>query len=422
MVALADSSEELDRQRRSDLRRMKALATGLLVLAAVVFVIARALADSTGAWIGYVEAAAEAAMVGALADWFAVTALFRHPLGIPIPHTAIIQTRKDQIGESMGRFVRENFLTTEVIAGRLREAGLARRLGEWLSEPDHAKTVSAQSAAVVRGVTEVLEDDLVQTGVEQVVMSRARSVSVSPLMGKVVETAFEGDHHQLLLESVLTGLSNFMVQNSETLRGQLYKESPWWVPEPVDDAVYDKVYDVAQNFLATLAADREHPLRVDIDRRTMKLADELKTSPAMQARGEQLKEELLAHPEVRAWSASLWSRIKVGLLDATEDPNSELRMRMEDALVGAGGSLQDDPALQARIDTWIIDATGYVAEQFRGEVSDLIATTVARWDTEETADRIELQVGRDLQFIRINGTIVGGLAGLVIHTVSELLL
>ncbi|MEM8926159.1 MAG: DUF445 domain-containing protein [Actinomycetota bacterium] len=412
-----------DDERRRDLRRMKAVATGLLVLAALVFLGARYIESirESWAWPGYVRATAEAAMVGALADWFAVTALFRHPLGIPIPHTAIIQNRKDQIGASLGGFVRDNFLTTEVIGERLREAGLARRLGDWLSAPDHARRVSAQSAAVVKGVTEVVQDDMVQGGVEQVVMSRARSVSVAPLMGQVVEAAFDGDHHQVLLESVLSGLSNFMDENGETLRAQLYKESPWWVPEPVDDAVYDKIYDVAKGFIADLASNRNHPLRLDLDERTVRLAEELRSSPAMQARGEELKEELLSHPEVRAWSASLWSRIKAGLITATEDPQSELRVRLDEALVGAGRSLKADPDLQNRIDRWIIDATGYVAEQFRSEVADLIANTVARWDTAETADRLELQVGRDLQFIRINGTIVGGVAGLVIYTVSELL-
>ncbi len=415
------ATEGDDAARRRDLRRMKAVATGLLVFAALVFLGARWLESARDwGWPPYVRATAEAAMVGALADWFAVTALFRHPLGIPIPHTAIIQTRKDQIGRSLGGFVRDNFLTSEIVADRLRQAGLAQRLGDWLAEPDHARNVSAQSAAVVRGVTEVLEDDLVQGGVEQVVMSRARQVSVSPLMGRVVEAAFDGGHHQQLLESILAGLQSFLVENGDVLRRQIYSESPWWVPEPVDDAVYDKIEEVAQRFLSGLAADPDHPLRRDLDDRIVQLAEDLKTSPELQARGERLKEELLAHPEVRAWSATLWSRIKAGLLEATEDPDSELRSRMDEALVSAGRSLKDDPALQARIDRWIIDATGYVAEQFRGEVADLISSTVARWDTEETAERVELQVGRDLQFIRINGTLVGGLAGLVIYTVSEL--
>jgi len=419
-AVISPAAVPAEAQRRADLARMKMVATSLLLLAAVIFVIAR-LNDHRGVWVGFVEAGAEAAMVGALADWFAVTALFKHPLGLPIPHTAIIQTRKDQIGESLGGFVRDNFLTSEIITERLRDANLASRLGDWLCEPDNARTVSAQSAAVVKGVTEVLQDDMVQGGIEQLVMSRARSVSVSPIMGRVVDAAVVGDHHQVLLGTVLQGLGKFLDENRSSFRERLDKESPWWVPEPLDDVVFEKIYLAVQSFLADLGADRDHPMRIDIDRRIEQLAKDLKTSEAMAKRGDELKEELLNHPEVRAWSASLWTNIKRSLLEATEDPGSELRGRLDQALIEAGKSLQTDPALQERIDKWIVEATSYVAEQFRSEVSDLIANTVQNWDTEETADRLEVQVGRDLQFIRINGTLVGGLAGVAIHAISRLL-
>lgn len=398
---------------------MKMMATGLLVAAAIVFIIARAAEDGRP-WLGYVRATAEAAMVGALADWFAVTALFRHPLGLRIPHTAIVQVRKDQIGASLGGFVRDNFLTSEVVSDRLEDADLAARIGDWLVEPGNAGAVSAQSAAVVRGVTEVLQDDLVQSGLEQVVVARARTVSVSALLGRAVEVAIDGGHHEVLLDAVLKGLAAFMEDNQPAFRDRLYKESPWWVPEPVDDAVFDKIYEVVRNFLGDLENDQSHEMRKEINRRAARLAVDLQTSEAFQARGEELKEELLSHPEFREWSATLWARIKAALLEATEDPTSDLRQRLDEALVGAGRSLREDPELRARINHWIVEATAYIAEQFRGEVADLIATTVERWDSEETADRLELQVGRDLQFIRINGTLVGGIAGLAIYTLSEL--
>lgn len=412
---------DTDQDRKRDLRQMKMVATSMLIGAAVVYVVARS-SQPGPAWVGYVEAAAEAAMVGAMADWFAVTALFRHPLGIPIPHTAIVQNRKDAIGTSLGGFVRDNFLTTEVVTERLRQAQLGRRLGEWLSQPQHARTVSAQSAAVVRGVTEVLQDDLVQSGVEQALAARVRSVPVSPLVARAIDAAVEGGQHQALLETILNGLGTFLADNQETFRRRLYDESPWWVPESVDDVVFDKIYTGASSFLADVAANPSHELRHDFHRRVVQLSQELKTSPRLLARGDELKEEILAHPEVRAWSSTLWSRMKTAMIDASSDPQSELRQRLDQALVHAGTSLQQDPALRDKIDTWIIDAVGYVAEQFRHEVAELIATTVQRWDTAETADRLELQVGRDLQFIRINGTLVGGLAGLTIHAVSELLL
>lgn len=399
---------------------MKAVATSLFVLAAVVFVVARALEDDRP-WLGYVRATAEAAMVGALADWFAVTALFRHPLRIPIPHTAIIKKRKDDIGASLGGFVEANFLTRSVVTERLAAAGLAGRLGHWLSQPDNARTIGAQSAAVVRGVTEILQDDVVQSGLESMITERARQVKVAPLVGRAIDIAIEGGHHQSLVDGVLVAIDRFLDDNAMSFRNRLTQESPWWVPETIDDKVFERIYGAVRRFLTEVGDDEYHELRRAIDQRSRKLAQDLRTSPAMIERGEELKMELLAHPDVRAWSNNLWTSVKAGLIEATEDPQSELRIRMEQALVDAGRSLEADPVLRAKIDDWLISAVGYVAEQFRGEVAGLIATTVQGWDTDETADRIELQVGRDLQFIRINGTLVGGLAGLVIYTVSELL-
>lgn len=400
---------------------MKLVATALFVAAAVVFVIARVFEDEQS-WLGYVRATAEAAMVGALADWFAVTALFKHPLGIPIPHTAIIKKRKNEIGSSLGGFVEENFLTRAVVTERLAEAGLAGRLGSWLAKPENAAIVGAQSAVVVKGVTEVLQDDVVQGGLEAVITERAKEVKVAPLVGRVIDVAIEGRHHETLLDGVLTALDNFMDENADSFRNRLTQESPWWVPETVDDVVFDKIYSAVRRFLTEVSDDEHHELRREIDQRSIKLAQDLRSSPELIERGEELKAEFLRHPEVRAWSNNLWTTMKAGLIEATEDPQSQLRLRLEEALVDAGRSLQADPQLRAKIDDWLTNAVGYVAEQFRGEVAGLIATTVQGWDTEETADRIELQVGRDLQFIRINGTLVGGLAGLLIYTVSELFL
>lgn len=407
-----------DQERAADLKRMKILATSLFVLAAVVFVVAKILEESRP-WMGYIRATAEAAMVGALADWFAVTALFKHPLGLPIPHTAIIQKRKDQIGASLGGFVKDNFLTREVVTERLVDAELAGRLGGWLAKPANARTVGDQSATVVKAATEVLQDEVVQSGLESLVVDRARSIKVAPIAGQLLDTAMEGGHHQALLEGVLGNLNTFMTENRETFRDRLIQESPWWVPEQVDDKVFDRIYAGVRSFLTDLGNDRYHPVRNDLDMRTAKLAQDLRSSPELIAKGEEMKADLLEHPEVKAWSATLWSRIKSGLIEAADDPESELRLRLEQALVEAGQNLERDPELRAKIDRWITDSVGYVAEQFRGEVADLIATTVQGWDTAETAERMELQVGRDLQFIRINGTLVGGIAGLVIYSVSE---
>jgi uncharacterized membrane-anchored protein YjiN (DUF445 family) len=410
-----------DRAKVRGLRRMKTLATSLLVLAAIVFVTAR-VAGPDEVWVGYVRAAAEAAMVGALADWFAVTALFRHPLGVPVPHTAIIPNRKDQIGDSLGQFVEENFLDPRLLSARLADARLAARAGEWLRQPDNARLVGDQLAAVVRGVTEVLDDELVQEGLAHAVRSRLETVELAPLAGRAVEFAVDGDHHQQLFDSSLIGLGRFLNDHRVTFRERLTRESPWWVPESVDDRIFQKLYDAMNRFIADVGGDRSHPLRRDLDDRLRALAEALRSSPELGERGEALKAEILEHPEVREWFAQLWTHVERSLLDAADDPGSELRVRFEAALVGAGEALVADPELQVRIDDWLVSAVAYVGDQFRGEAADLIASTVQRWDAAETSRRIEVQVGRDLQFIRINGTIVGGLAGLVIHAVSETLL
>ncbi len=406
--------------RRRELRRMKTVATGLLVLAAVVFVVAT-LNEDGRPWVGYVRAGAEAAMVGALADWFAVTALFRYPLGLPIPHTAIIPNRKDQIGRSLGEFVQGNFLTPEVLMARLEGVHVGQRLGRWLAEPVHAERAAAAVSDAVRGVVEVLDDRDVQDAVGGLVERRLRATHVAPILAKAVDASVEGGHHQRLLDSVLRSLASFLEDNRGTLRNRLQQESPWWVPEPIDDRIFRKIFTGVQSFLADVAATPDHEVRASIDARVRVLAERLRDDPVLIAKTEELKQELLSHPDVQAWLQSLWGELKRTILADADDPQSELRRRVASGLGQLGRRLTTDRELQAKVDDWVERAVVYVVENYRGEVADLIATTVQRWDAADTSRRIELQVGRDLQFIRINGTVVGGIAGLAIHAVGELI-
>ena len=409
----------LDEARARDLRRMKLVALSLLVAAAIVFVWASL--DGRDGWVGYVKAFAEAAMVGALADWFAVTALFRHPLRLPIPHTAIIPRRKDQIGRSLGTFVEENFLTAEVLGERLEQAQIGRRTGEWLARPENAAKASEALGDALKGTLEVLDDREVQHGLEGVVRRRIADTPVSPVVGKAIDLTVDGGHHQRLLDAVLVGLGGFLDDNRATFRRRLDEESPWWVPEPIDDRVFEKIYTAVGSFLHDVGADSDHEVRHSIEERVVAFAERLKHDPELLAKGEELKAELLDHPEFRAWIESLWLGAKRSLIEAANDPTSELRIRATASLQQLGQRLEADPELQHKVDDWVQRALGYLVEHYRSEVSDLIASTVERWDGESTARRMELQVGRDLQFIRINGTIVGGLAGLVIHAAAELL-
>ncbi len=415
-AAVAALDEE---ERARDLRAMKRTATGFLVAATLVFAVARAL-EGDHDWLGYVRATAEAAMVGALADWFAVTALFRHPLRLPIPHTAIIPTRKDEIGRGLGTFVETNFLTREVVSEKLRGTPMAARLGAWLAQPANAARVGEQSATVIRSLLEALRDDEVQEAIETAVARKVRATPAGPLLGRGLDIAIADGRHQQLLSAALRRVGETLEVNRKTLRDLLARESPWWVPDSVDDRVFEKAFGVVQRLIAEVAADPRHELRAHFDQRVAELAADLKASPEAQARAEELKEELLAHPSVRAWSASVWTDLKGALLERSADPSSQLRRRIEAGVVSFGERLRDDPSLQAKVDDWVVSAAVGLVEQSRGEVGDLIAATVARWDPEDSTRRIELQVGRDLQFIRINGTIVGGLAGLVIHTFSRL--
>jgi uncharacterized membrane-anchored protein YjiN (DUF445 family) len=412
----ARATGDVDKARA--LARMKSVALGLLLAAAVLFVVARANQDGSTVW-GYVRSFAEAAMVGALADWFAVTALFRHPLGLPIPHTAIIPNRKDEIGRSLGEFVETNFMSREVLDERLAGVAVGRRLGEWLSAPDNAVRASVAVADVIRGAIEVIDDTQVQEGIERIVESRIRRTAVAPLLGKTIDLAIEGGHHERLLDAIFTGLQGFLDDNRLTLRVRLEQESPWWVPDAIDDRIFTKIYDGVSRFFDEVGADPAHDVRRSIAARVESFAGRLRTDPELLAKGEQLKEELLAHPDVQAWIASLWREAKRGLIDAAARPDSELRERIATSLTKLGERLRDEPELQAKVDHWVAQAAGYVVENYRSEVSSLIETTVARWDGESTSRKMELQVGRDLQFIRINGTIVGGIAGLLIHAAGE---
>jgi uncharacterized membrane-anchored protein YjiN (DUF445 family) len=406
--------------RRRQLARMKWRATGLLLLAAAVFVVAR-LFESRAGWVGYVRAAAEASMVGGLADWFAVTALFRHPLRLPIPHTAIIPNRKEQLGRSLGEFVQENFLAGPIIAEKLRSAHVASRLAGWMAQPRSAETIARHTAAALAGGVEVLNDDEVQGALEHAVLARLRRVPLAPLAGRALELATADGRHRELVDAGIQGAIRFVDEHKETLRGRFGRESPWWVPEAIDSRIFDKLYHGLRGFLVEVEATPDHELRRYLDERAADLAERLRNDPELAARGEKLKEELLDHPAVRSWTRSLWGELKQSLVAQSRDPDSELRRRLEAGARSLGRVLADDAELQGQVDRWVESVALYVVEQERHQVAELISSTVARWDPQEASRRIELQVGRDLQFIRINGTLVGGLAGLVIYSLGRFL-
>ncbi|MER5492959.1 DUF445 domain-containing protein [Streptomyces sp. NPDC002490] len=409
-----------DAERQRGVRRMKLTATGLLVFVAVVYVLAKwAQHSGAGAWTGYVAAAAEAGMVGALADWFAVTALFRHPLGLPIPHTAIIPTKKDQFGASLGEFVGENFLSREVVRSRLRSVGIAGRLGTWLARPEHADRVTAELATALRGALTVLRDSDVQAVVGEAITRRADAQEIAPGIGKTLDRVVADGGHRRLVDLVCARAHDWLVEHGDSVMNAVQGGAPGWTPRFVDRKVGERVYKELLRFVTEMRDMPDHPARHAVDRFLADFASDLQSDTDTRERVERLKREVLARDEVQDLIASAWSAVRAMIVAAAEDERSELRLRVRTALLSLGARLSADTALQGKVDGWIEGAAEYVVTTYRGEITSLITETVAGWDAEHTSKKIEAHIGRDLQFIRINGTVVGSLAGLLIYTVSH---
>jgi uncharacterized membrane-anchored protein YjiN (DUF445 family) len=398
---------------------MKATAASFLVIAAVVFVLCRLLTDGHGFW-GYLQAAAEASMVGGLADWFAVTALFRHPLRLPIPHTAIIPRKKDQIGAGLAGFVSEYFLTADVVGARVAAAEVPQRVGAWLADEQHAARVCAELASAIGGLHGVLRDDELRDAVAGFADKRLRELPAAPLLARLIDAVCDSEQHQQALSAMLRGTMRFLEENRSVFRQRLAEESPDWVPEWVDDRVFARGFAAVQSFLADVAVDEQHELRRTYESQLRAYAQRLRTDPEQAAKVEDAKLQLLEHPQVRAWLGGLWGTAKAALLSAAADPESDLRQSLTTLITRAGRVLRDDPTVASRAEEMLQRLSRHVVTKYAATLAEIISTTVQRWDSAETSRRLELQVGRDLQFIRINGTVVGALAGLLIYAISQL--
>ncbi|HCB06367.1 MAG TPA: DUF445 domain-containing protein [Nocardioides bacterium] len=406
-----------DAARRAGLRRMRTVATGLLVLAAVVYVLTR---DQDG-FLGFVNAGAEASMVGAIADWFAVTALFRHPLGLPVPHTALIPRKKDELGRGLEEFVAENFLQEAIVRERIGDARVSLRLGEWLSEPANAQRVVDEVAEVAAIALSKVRDEHVESLVRDALVPRFRDELIAPLLGGLLAEALADDLHHGLVDLALEELHGWLVENPEKVAEVLEERAPWWAPPRLNEAVTSRIHLELVRWVADIRNDPRHRARLALDSVLRQLADDLQTDPDTQARAEALKERVLDNPAVIRSSISLWNALRRALTSSLEDPSGAVRARMLTELSLFADRLRSDVALQTRLDGLAADAAVFVVDRYGTEVTAVITHTIERWDGREAARRIELHVGRDLQFIRINGTVVGGLVGVLIHGVSLLL-
>ena len=406
-----------DLVRRRGLRRMRAVALSLLILAAIVFILTR---NRDGAW-GYVNATAEAAMIGGLADWFAVTALFRHPLGIPIPHTAIIPHRKEALGQSLEEFVTGNFLTADAARERVVAADVSRRVGRWLAQEPHSARVITELARVSSSALVAIRDDDVLSFVEQSLLPRLVHEPLSPVVGHFLGSVVQDGAHHGLVDIALVEAHVWLSTNEDAVASIVGARAPWWSPSWLDEKVIARVHREALAWVADVRDRPNHPARQALDDLLGQLALDMQHEPETIARAEALKVRVMTHPQIGPSAVGVWDALRTALLGVLDDADGQLRRRGVSALSELGERLVTDQDLRQRVDGHVADAIGFVVSAYGHEIAKVISQTVDRWDGKEAAERIELHVGRDLQFIRINGTIVGGLAGLTIHTLSVLL-
>lgn len=416
---LPQSPNEARQRRQLVVTRRR--ATALLAVVAAVFVATVAAGAEGSSVLGYVQATAEASLVGGLADWFAVVALFRHPLNVPIPHTAVIPERKEQFGETLGEFIQSSFLTPDAVAERVRASGVGDRVASWLSDPANADKLAGHVLGGAVEVVDLLEDDTVHEVLHRLVRDRVESASIVPLVGRALGSLTKEGRHDEMVDAALTGIDRYLDEQRHALQTRFRDQSPWWLPGAVEDRIFVRLLDGVRAVLDDMAHDRGHGLRRQLDARILEFVEELQTSAELRARGEQLTRDLLDRPELRTWVADIWSDAKSQLREQSVDPASELRQHLARAIASGGDRLRTEPALAVKIDDAAEAAARYVVDNFGGEIIELVSGTIARWDGHETADRLELLLGPDLQFIRINGTVVGGLAGLALHSIAQTL-
>ena len=397
------------------LRRMKRIPLLLLLLMVALFAVTL---HHPAPWAAWLHAFAEAGMVGALADWFAVVALFRHPLGIPIPHTAIIPNRKNEIGDSMSRFVADHFLESEVVRKKLQETNLAAFLVSWLKSKKGRNSVEELSVSVLRWALGALNEKRVRRFLSRLSRKQLANISLAPLLGTTLEWLVKGQRHQQILTQVLRYTIVLIDENRETIRAKVQRESPWWVPGFVDDRILKKMLERIEHQLFEMTLNPDHPMRGQFNQWIQKLAHDLQHSPTHLRKGEEIKDQLLANDELQDYLFGLWREFSRGIVADIGKPDSVIRQQVGQWLQDVAEELDGDPDMQAWVNDWLVNTITIVVSRNSEQIASLISDTVKSWDGTDTSRRVELAIGRDLQFIRINGTLVGGLVGLVIYAVK----
>ena len=403
-----------EERRTRELRRWKLRANSFLFGAFVVFLVSHFLGSDSGI-NGFIRAASEAALIGGIADWFAVTALFRHPLGIPIPHTALIPKSKDEIGTGLAQFVQQNFLDPANLRQWIENADIATRLGSWLVQPEHAALAARRSIETGATLAQTMDDERVAALITETSLDWLRQTSVTPLISLVMDTWLKGGHVDDSIAAALRGIDLVVKENRVFLRNNFARGEPWWLPEWAGERIFDRMVASFHVLVDEVVADPHHPIRRDLERMLTQMADDLRNSAELAARIEETKLRLLDSPDLAAAIGAQWEVVHESLQRSADAPGSDVERRLTELIQWWGGRVLADRHLRNRLDNWIAQAAERLAQQWDDEVIGLIETTVERWDPSEISHRLELQLGQDLQFVRINGTVVGALVGVGIH-------
>ena len=400
---------------------MKIAATGLLVLMAVIFFTTRAFEDDYP-WLAWVKAFAEAAMVGGLADWFAVTALFRHPLGLPIPHTAIIPRNKDRIGETLANFLKENFLIASVVARRMRSIDIAGAAGRFLRAPAaEGARIRHGASRLIADIFEGLDDERLGGIVKGAVSSRLRQMEASPLLGAALASAINEDRHVPMLEATIRWMARALDANEGLIRDMVHRRASWILKlAGLDVKLADAIVEGLRKLTVEMATDPTHPVRIRIEEELAKLANDLQTDPETRARVEAMKEQLLANKAVAGWLDSLWQKGRESIIRAARNPDAAMAGKLGEVIRSMGATLEQDPRIRAAINQFVRRAAAGLAASYGGSIVKLVSETIRGWDARTITARLESAVGRDLQYIRINGTLVGGLVGVTLHALDAI--
>ncbi|SHL41940.1 DUF445 domain-containing protein [Chryseobacterium polytrichastri] len=412
-----------DEAKRKQLRKYKAFATGLFVLMAIVFIITTILQKSNDShWIGYVRAFSEAAMVGALADWFAVTALFSHPLGLPIPHTNLIENSKERLGDNLGSFVVSNFLSPQNIRPYIQKLKVSNFVGEWLTKEKNQEILIKNLSDIVLDILNKLDDSTVSSFISKKVSEMTDDIKLNKIIGNGINYLLDKNDHQRIITNLSKQIKDYIIENDEMIQNRVKEGSYSFIPSFVDNKIADKIASGLADFFKEVEEDPEHDIRALITKKIYEFSTDLKEDPKWEDEFKDIKNNFLKNDKLDEYSNDIWFSIKKTLVKELQDNGSSLKNYLSKNLNEFSQNLKTDEKLQNKIDHWVrVTAYKYILKNTH-QFGNLISSTVGNWKGKELSEKLELEVGKDLQFIRVNGTLVGGLVGLIIYTISNFFL